>query len=104
MDGGARWAAVHGIAKSQTRLSDFTFFFRGASGKVLLPGKSYGQRSLEGYSPWCCKESDTTELLYLHLRAKNFLRLNKNINYNSKAVRFDSNIDLFAFLVQSSSW
>ena len=30
---------------------------------VLLPGESYGQRSLEGYSPWGCKESDTTELL-----------------------------------------
>ena len=27
MDGGARWAAVHGVAKSQTRLSDFTFTF-----------------------------------------------------------------------------
>ena len=27
MDGGARWAAVHGIAKSRTRLSDFTFTF-----------------------------------------------------------------------------
>ena len=26
MDGGARWATVHGVAKSQTRLSDFTFF------------------------------------------------------------------------------
>ena len=26
-DGGARWAAVHGVAKSQTRLSDFTFTF-----------------------------------------------------------------------------
>ena len=25
--------------------------------------KSYGQRSLEGYSPWGCKESDTTEQL-----------------------------------------
>ena len=22
----------------------------------------HGQRSLEGYSPWCCKESDTTEV------------------------------------------
>ena len=28
---------------------------------VLLPGKSQGQRSLVGYSPWGCKESDTTE-------------------------------------------
>ena len=27
MDGGAWWAAVHRIAKSQTRLSDFTFTF-----------------------------------------------------------------------------
>ena len=27
MDGGAWWAAVHGDAKSQTRLSDFTFTF-----------------------------------------------------------------------------
>ena len=27
MDGGAWWAAVHGIAKSWARLSDFTFTF-----------------------------------------------------------------------------
>ena len=27
MDGGARWAAVHGVSKSRTRLSDFTFTF-----------------------------------------------------------------------------
>ena len=27
MDGGAWWAAVHGVAKRQTRLSDFTFTF-----------------------------------------------------------------------------
>ena len=26
MHGGARWATVHGVAKSRTRLSDFTFF------------------------------------------------------------------------------
>ena len=25
-DGGAWWATVHGVARSQTRLSDFTFF------------------------------------------------------------------------------
>ena len=28
VDGGAWWAAVHGVVKSQTRLSDFTFTFR----------------------------------------------------------------------------
>ena len=27
MDGGAWWATVHEAAKSQTRLSDFTFYF-----------------------------------------------------------------------------
>ena len=28
---------------------------------VFLPVESHGHRSLEGYSPWDCKESDTTE-------------------------------------------
>ena len=27
MDGGAWWAAVHGVAKSRTQLTDFTFTF-----------------------------------------------------------------------------
>ena len=27
MDGGAWWAAVHGVAKSRTRLNDFSFTF-----------------------------------------------------------------------------
>ena len=31
---------------------------------VLLPGKSHGQRSVVGYSPWGCKELDTTERLH----------------------------------------
>ena len=29
---------------------------------VFLPGKSHGQRSLVGYSPWGHKELDTTEV------------------------------------------
>ena len=29
---------------------------------VFLPGKSHGQRSLAGSSPWGRKESDTTEV------------------------------------------
>ena len=28
---------------------------------VFLPGEVHGQSSLEGYSPWGCKESDATE-------------------------------------------
>ena len=157
MDGGAWWAAVHGVAKSQIQLSDFPFTFHfhalekemathssvlvwrmpgtgepgglpsmgshrvghdwsdlaaaaatyiyyfhlkmtiltkgfsgGSDGKesayntgdldsipgsgrspgegngntpVFLPGEFHGQRSLVGYSPWDCKESDTPERL-----------------------------------------
>ena len=37
---------------------------------VLLPGESYGQRSLVGYSPWGHTESDMTEWLhFLHERS-----------------------------------
>ena len=47
MDGGAWWAVVHGVAKSQTRLSDFTFTFMHWRRKwqptpVFLPGESQG--------------------------------------------------------------
>ena len=34
--------------------------------QVFLPGKSHGQRSLVGYSPWGCKESDMMEQLHFH--------------------------------------
>ena len=46
MDGGAWWAAVHGVAEGRTQLSDFTFTFHFhalekamAPTPVLLPGK-----------------------------------------------------------------
>jgi len=32
---------------------------------VFSPGEFHGQRSLVGYSPWGCKESDMTERLTL---------------------------------------
>ena len=41
-DRGALWATVHGVAKSQTRLSDFTFSFflsKGWSSEFFLPSK-----------------------------------------------------------------
>ena len=34
-----------------------------------VPGKSHGQRSLVGYSPWGRKESDTTDQLYFPFHA-----------------------------------
>ena len=40
---------------------------------VLLPGESHGWRSLVGYSPWGCKESDMTEPF--HFTSLTFLML-----------------------------
>ena len=37
---------------------------------VLLPGKSHGQRSPEGWSPWGREESDMTEQLHFHALEK----------------------------------
>ena len=69
MDGGAWWAAVHGVAKSQTRLSDFTLTFHFpalekemATTPVFLPGESQGQGSLVGCYLWGRTELDTTEV------------------------------------------
>ena len=68
MDGGAWWAAVHGVAKSRTRLSGFTFTFHFhalekemATHPVFLPGESQGEGSLVGCRLWGHTESDTTE-------------------------------------------
>jgi len=43
-----------------------TFEQQGHPTPVLLPGKSHGQRSLVGCSPWGCEESDTTDRLHFH--------------------------------------
>ena len=51
LDRGAWWAAVHGVDKNQTRLSDFTFTFMNWKWQptpVFLPGESQGWRSLVG--------------------------------------------------------
>ena len=37
-----------------------------ATHSSILSGESHGQRSLVGYSPRGCKESDTTERLHFH--------------------------------------
>ena len=49
MDGGAWWAAVYGVVKSQTRLSDFTFTFHfHALEKAMAPHSS----TLAWEIPW----------------------------------------------------
>ena len=57
MDRGAWWAAVHGVAKSRTWLSNFTFTFihwrrKWQPTPVFLPGESEGRGSLVGCPLW----------------------------------------------------
>ena len=65
MDREAWHAAVHGFAKSRIRLGDWIEL--NWSTPVFFPGEFHEQRGLAGYSPWGCKESDTTEWLTLSL-------------------------------------
>ena len=69
MDRGAWWAAVHGVAKSQTRLSDFslTFHFHAlekemATHSSVLAWRIPGTGSLVGCRLWGRTESDMTEV------------------------------------------
>ena len=66
MDGGAWWAAVHGVAEGRTWLSNFTFTFhfheldkKWQPTPVFLLRKFQWQRSPMGCSPWDRKESYT---------------------------------------------
>ena len=68
MDGGAWKAAVHGVAKSRTRLSNFTFTFHFhalekemAAHSSVLAWRIPETGSLVGCRLWGCTESDTTE-------------------------------------------
>ena len=66
MDRGAWWATVHGVTKSQTRLSNFTFTFHFHALEkqptpVFLPGESQGRRSLVGCRLWGRTESAMAE-------------------------------------------
>ena len=70
MDRGAWWAAVHGVAKSRTRLSNFTFTFHFhalekemATRSSVLAWRVPGTGSLVGCCLWGRAELDTTERL-----------------------------------------
>ena len=68
MDGGAWKAAVHGVAKSRTRLSNFTFTFHFhslekemATHSSVLAWRIPGTGSLVGHRLWGRTDSDMTE-------------------------------------------
>ena len=50
---------------------------------VFLPGKCHGQRSLAGYSPWGCKESDMTYQLSIHTYIRENSAETSRRGYNS---------------------
>ena len=69
MDGGAWWAAVHGVTKSRTRLRDFTFTFHFHALEMEMATHSSvhawripGTGSLVGRRLWGRTELDTTEV------------------------------------------
>ena len=69
MDRGAWWAAVHGVTKSRTRLSDFifTFYFHALEKKMatyssVLVWRIPGTGEPGGCHVWGCTESDMTEV------------------------------------------
>ena len=69
MDGGAWWAAVPGVAKSQTRLSDFTFTFlfhalekEMATHSSILAWRIPGTAEPGGLLSMRLQESGTTEV------------------------------------------
>ena len=68
MDGGAWWAAVHGVAKCLTRLSDFTFTFhfhalekKMATHSSVLAWRIPWPEESDRISLWGDKELDTTK-------------------------------------------
>ena len=68
MDGGAWWAAVHEVARSRTRLSDFTFTFHFhalekemATHSSVLAWRIPGMGEPVGRCLWGRTEWDTTE-------------------------------------------
>ena len=70
MDGGAWEAAVHGVAKSQTQLSDFTFTFHFhalekemATHSSVLAWRIPGTGEPGGLPLWGHTELDTTEVM-----------------------------------------
>ena len=69
MDGGAWWAAAHGVAEGRSRLSDFTFTFHChalekemATHSSVLAWRIPGTGEPGGCRLWGCTESDTTEV------------------------------------------
>ena len=49
----------------------------------ILSGESHGQRSLAGYSPWGCEESDTHVCIYNYTYFKRLLLFSRSVMSDS---------------------
>ena len=94
MDGGAWWAAVHGVAKSRTRLSDFTFTFHlhalekeMATHSSVLAWRIPGTGSLVGCRLWGRAESDMTRKLWYIYTMEYYSDIKKN-TFESVLIRW----------------
>ena len=69
---------------------------------VSLPGKFHGHRSLVGYRPWGCKESDTIEQVNTHkykYTCRHKIYIINNLVYNDISNRlWCSNNSFFPFI------
>ena len=57
----------------------------GHGNSIFFPGESHGQRSLAGYSPWGCKESDLTEGLWKLLISFSITSLWNELSHMARA-------------------
>ena len=68
---------------------------------VFLPGKSHGQRSLAGYSPWGHKESHTTERL--NSNDQHPFELEKLFSFSSQGIHLNISLNIGMLLCCQTS-
>ena len=75
---------------------------------VFLSGKSHGQRSLAGYSPWSRKESDTTEhmnvLKSTELYTLKLCEFYLNLKLKKKKKKKKKEVENFLWLQSEHKW
>ena len=89
-------ASVHGVAKSQTRLRDWT-------ATSILAWRIPWTEKLTGYSPWGHKESDMTEWLTHFQHFAKIVRKTSNISWNNSTTNiFLLKLILHLYIAQES--
>ena len=71
---------------------------------VLLPGKSHGWRSQEGWSPWGCWGSDMTEWLHFHFSLSLFTFMNWRRKWQPTPVFLPGESQRWGSLVSCRLW